>query len=212
MVAFIGLVISILAFVVSAGTAWMTLFRRGQISMTRPTVIYFGPDGSRYGMNPEHQKVFLRTLLYSTGKRGQIVENMFIRLQRGETRQNFNVWVYGDDNLRRGSGLFVPEEGVATNHHFLPPPDLGAFKFTAGHYTVEIFVTVAGATQAQHLFRVDLDVTQEEATAIDEGNLGHYFNWGRDSGRYQHKITPPPSSPQELLSALTKAAVSSPSS
>jgi hypothetical protein len=99
MIASIGLAISVLALAMSAATAWMTLFRRGQISMTQPTVIYFGPDGSRYSLEPKHQKVFFRTLLYSTGKRGQIVENMFIRLQRGETRQNFNIWVYGDDDL-----------------------------------------------------------------------------------------------------------------
>jgi hypothetical protein len=48
---------------------------------------------------------------------------MFVRLHRGETRQNFNVWAYGDKNLNRGSGLFVPETGFPTNHYFLLPPD-----------------------------------------------------------------------------------------
>ena len=95
--AIIGLAISILALAVSAVTAWITLFRRGRILMTQPTVIYFGPDGSRFGIKPRHRKVFFFTLLYSTGKRGQIIENMFVSLRRGETRQNFNVWVYGDD-------------------------------------------------------------------------------------------------------------------
>jgi hypothetical protein len=41
--------------------------------MTRPAVIFFGPDG------PPSQgaevKVFLRTLLYSTAKRAQIIES-----------------------------------------------------------------------------------------------------------------------------------------
>ena len=45
-------------------------------------------------------------MIYSTENKGHIVENMFIRLRRGETRQNFNVWVYGDQELRRGSGIF----------------------------------------------------------------------------------------------------------
>ena len=52
--------IAILALAVSTVTAWMTLFRRGRISMTRPAVIYFGPDGSRYSTEPKHQKVFFR--------------------------------------------------------------------------------------------------------------------------------------------------------
>ena len=114
MIAIVGIVISIFALAVSAATAWITLFRRGRILMTQPTVIYFGADGSRFGLEPRHQKIFFRTLLYSTGKRGHIVENMFITLRRGETRQNFNIWVYGDDELRRGSML--PEIGGIPEH------------------------------------------------------------------------------------------------
>jgi hypothetical protein len=80
--------------------------------MTRPTVIFFGPDG------PPSQgagvKVFLRTLLYSTAKRAQIVENMYVTLRRGESVQTFNIWVYGEPgSLFRGSGLRVPEDGIA---------------------------------------------------------------------------------------------------
>ena len=89
----IGLVISALALAVSVVTAWLTLLRRGRVRMTQPTVIYFGPDGGlRDDSEPPAMKVFLRTLLYSTGKRGQIAENMFVRLQRGESRQNLNIW------------------------------------------------------------------------------------------------------------------------
>lgn len=56
-----SIVISVSALVVSVTTAWLTLFRRGTIRMTQPTLVYFGPDG--LGGGP---KVFLRTLLYST--------------------------------------------------------------------------------------------------------------------------------------------------
>jgi|HubBroStandDraft_4_1064222.scaffolds.fasta_scaffold226960_2 hypothetical protein len=41
----LALVVSFLALAVSALTAWLTLLRKGEIRMTRPTVIYFGPDG-----------------------------------------------------------------------------------------------------------------------------------------------------------------------
>jgi hypothetical protein len=191
MIAFVGLGISVLALTVSAVTAWITLFRRGRIFMTQPTVIYFGPDGSRFGREPKHRKVFFRTLLYSTGKRGHIVENMFVSLRHGETRQNFNIWVYGDDELRRGSGLHVPEGGVATNHHFLPPPDL-EFTFSPGIYTLEVFATIVGSAKAQSLFLADLDVTQEAANSIKEGNSGLYFDWGPDAARYNHHVTSPP--------------------
>lgn len=201
MIAIVGIVISVLALGVSAVTAWMTLLRRGKMLMTQPTVIYFGPDGSRYGMEPKHQKLFFRTLLYSTGKRGHIIENMFISLRRGETRQNFNIWVYGDDVLRRGSGLYIPEGGVATNHHFLPPTNLESFTFSAGHYSLEVFATIVGSAKAQSLFVVHLDVTQEAANSIREGSSGLYFDWGPDAARYDHRVTEPPP-PKVEASAL----------
>jgi len=95
--------------------------------MTQPTLVFFGPDGA--GGDP---KVFLRTLLYSTAKRGQIVENMFVTLRRHESGQTFNIWVYGDGPLARGSGLFVGESGVTCNHHFLLPKDGTDFQWLPG--------------------------------------------------------------------------------
>ena len=64
---------------------------------------------------------------------------MFVRLTRGETIQNFSIFVYGDGKLIRGSGLFVPDTGFATNHHFLLPQDAAEFRFSAGPYTVEVY-------------------------------------------------------------------------
>ena len=202
MTTIVGIALSVLALAVSAVTSWMTLLRRGRIFMTQPTAIYFGPDGSRFGLEPRHQKVFFRTLLYSTGRRGHIVENMFITLRRGEMRQNFNIWVYGDDELRRGSGLFVPEGGIATNHHFLPPPDLESFIFSSGHYVLEVFATIAGSARAQSLFVVHLDITQEAATAIRQDNSGLYFDWGPDARRYNHNVKSPPPSGREAFALL----------
>ena len=66
----ISVVVSTLALTISMVTAWLTLFRRGTVRMTRPTAIYFGADGS-VDSSP---KVYLRTLLYSTAKCGQIGE------------------------------------------------------------------------------------------------------------------------------------------
>jgi hypothetical protein len=96
----LSLSISCLAFVVSALTAWLTFIRRGSLRMTQPTVVYFGPDG---GAEKEaRNKVYLRTLLYSTSRRGQMIESMHVNLQRAETRQNFSVWVYGEGDRSAG--------------------------------------------------------------------------------------------------------------
>lgn len=91
--------------------------------MTRPTVVFFGPDGRRGDGEAPRLKVFLRTLLYSTARRGQTLESMHVNLRRAESTQNFSIWVYGDDRLARGSGLYVGHDGVACNHHFLLPED-----------------------------------------------------------------------------------------
>jgi hypothetical protein len=40
----VSLAISTLSLAVSAVTAWLTLFRRGTVKMTQPTVIFFGPE------------------------------------------------------------------------------------------------------------------------------------------------------------------------
>src|SRR5437867_2204167 len=115
MTGWFSVIVSVLALAVSVSTAWLTFLRTGRLRMTQPTVIFFGPDG---GVRPGQKrlKVFVRTLLYSTARRGQTIESLHANLQRGESRQNFSVWVYGPPNdLARGSGLFVPMEGIASN-------------------------------------------------------------------------------------------------
>ncbi len=148
----ISIVVSILAFAISLVTAWLTLFRRGTIRMTQPTTIYFGADASP-SLSP---KIYLRTLLYSTAKRGQIIESMFVKLRRGESVQTFNIWVYGEDCLARGSGLYVGEDGVTCNHHFLLPADGTTFQFLPGEYKVEVYVSLVGARQPRLLYVTSL--------------------------------------------------------
>src|SRR3546814_13686885 len=77
-------------------------------------------------------------IMDATSKRGCVIERMYVRLKRGETTQNFNIWVYGEKQLSRGSGLFVPESGTAYNNHFLLPADGTNFQFLPGTYSVEV--------------------------------------------------------------------------
>jgi hypothetical protein len=180
---FVSVAISGLALVVSTATAWLTLLRKGTVRMTQPTVIYFGPDGGAEKEDVE-RKVFLRTLLYSTSKRGQIVESMFVRLRRGESVQTLNIWAYGDDRLARGSGLYVGSEGLACNHHFLPPADAGRFEFLPGDYVVQVFASLVGKRQPLRLAEAHLHLTEQQANALRSDDSGVYFDWGPDSQRY----------------------------
>lgn len=94
------IIVSCLALAVSIITAWLTLFRRGNLHMSRPVLI-----GFLYDLPQEEPKIFFRALLYATGKRGHIIESMYICVRRGESAQNFNFWMYGEtQKLMIGSG------------------------------------------------------------------------------------------------------------
>lgn len=201
----VALAVSALALAVSAVTAWLTLFRKGSVRMTQPTVIYFGPDKALPGDRNASPKVYLRMLLFATSKRGRIVESMHVALARSETHQNFNVWVHGGDGgLVRGSGLFVGESGVATDHHFLTPDDANHFKFIAGRYRLTVFAKMLGAKRPIAVFEQHLQLTPELATQLEQPRAGLYFDWGPDSMNYLPHIShrPPLPIPEALLAAL----------
>jgi hypothetical protein len=183
----ISLIVSVLALATSGATAWLTLFRRGTIRMTQPTVIYFGPDSSEEPGAPS--KVFLRTLLYSTAKRGQIVESMFVKVRRAESAQTFNIWVYGEDSLARGSGLYVGENGIVCNHHFLLPEDGNRFDFLPGEYKVDVYASrVASARPILLLSVTGLVLSDQAALQLQDKESGVYFDWGPDSQRYHPNV------------------------
>lgn len=188
MSSWIAIAISSLAFLVSAVTVWLTLFKQGKLRMTQPTVIFFGPDGSSRESTDAHLKVFLRTLLYSTSRQGQIVESMHVEVQRSESKQNFSVWVYGDTNLARGSGLFVGMEGVACNHHFLLPKDGADFKLLEGRYLVRVFAKIVRDREPRQLAQVALSISETQAQQLALPDAGIYFDWGPDQQEYHAHI------------------------
>jgi hypothetical protein len=200
----LSITVSVLALAVSSLTAWLTLFRRGTIKMTQPTVIFFGPDTPRLHNEPPLPKIFLRTLLFSTAKRGRVIESMHVALSRNETHQNFNIWVYGDDKLVRGSGLFVGETGIAANHHFLAPRDESAFHFAEGRYRLEVFVHLLGDRDKRRLFSQTLEISREIGIALKEPGAGLYFDWGPDSSRYLPHVEqrPPSPDPEKFLELM----------
>ncbi len=184
-IAAFSLVVAVLSLGVSAATAWLSLFRRGTVRMTQPTVIFLGPDTPRSPEEPTLPKVYLRTLLVSTSRRGRVIESMHVALSRNETHQNFNIWVYGErDQLMRGSGLFVGENGIAANHHFLMPRDSSSFQFTEGQYRLDVVAHLLGDRKPTVLFSQELTITRDLAAALAIVGTGLYFDWGPDSGRY----------------------------
>jgi hypothetical protein len=183
----ISILVSVLALTISFLTAWFSLFYRGTIKMTQPTTIFFGPDGSS---GPP--KIFLRTLLFSTAKKGQIVENMYVELQQDGNRRNFNIWVYDEkDHLARGSGLFVSMEGIVCNHHFLLPKNSAAFEFLPGESILTVFASLLGKRHPILLFTQKLDLTFEFASEVNNKS-GVYFDWEPDSKIYRSHLDKKP--------------------
>ncbi len=202
----VSLGISIIALAVSAVTAWLTFLRKGKLRMTQPTVVYLGPDGPRHdGRN----KVYMRTLLYSTAKRGHVLESLYVTVQRAESKQNFSIWVYGDkDTLKRGSGLFVPDQGVVFDHHFLMPEDGANFGFTAGTYRVTVFARLVGMERTLQLMTVNLVISDAHASALGRPNTGLNFDWGPDLRAYHPHIDARPArdiSLEQVITAVAKA-------
>lgn len=204
--------ISTLALLISAATAWLTLLRRGTVKMTQPAVIFFGPDGKRNSRDEHLPKIYLRTLLYSTSKRGRVIESMHATLSRNESRQTFNIWVHGNKDLVRGSGLFVSDTGVAENHHFLTPKDGSHFEFKEGCYGLEVYAKLVGDSKSLRLWTQKLVVNAVEATKLGQERCGMYFDWGPASGQYLSHVeaSPPDVAPEELVRMLASSFCSSP--
>jgi len=83
--------ISSISLVISVLT-WLALVRRGKVRMTRPNIIVFAYEDSK-------PKIFLRCLLFSTARRGNIIENMSVIFSQSNQRRLFSSWGYGSSEL-----------------------------------------------------------------------------------------------------------------
>jgi hypothetical protein len=147
--------------------------------MTRPTLIYLGPDGA--GGPP---KVLVSALLYATAARGVVLESMHVVLHRSGRRQPFTRWGYGDFENPASRGLYVDRAGVATNHHFLLPGAQRDYVFRAGGYILETFATTVGSRSTMKLSRVEFSIPNELAEPMAVSNSAILFSWNPDSRSY----------------------------
>jgi hypothetical protein len=172
--------IAVLSLVVSGVTAWLTLFLRGQVRMTRPTIVAFAFEGPT-------PKVFLRFLLHSTAQRGNVIESMYVVMVQDGKRLLFSFWGYGDSqgSLVRGSGLFVSREGIGINHHFVRPKGEAVTPIEPGTCIVNIYASVLGQQKDELLQSVQLDIGDKEAAAINNPKAGLIYDWNPDAKQYR---------------------------
>ena len=177
----VALLISALALATSIVTLWLTL-RRGAIRMTRPSQVHFA-------LLPEPQ-ILIRTLLFCTAKRGRVIESMHVTLQNDETRQNFNIWVSGEEKLSRASGLYVGENGVVFSHYFLVPRDQKSFSFAEGTYKLEVFAKLVDENRSRSLWSHDFEINHVQGLALEKIPSGIYFDWGQEANKYLSHVAP----------------------
>ena len=180
-------ILSLVALGVSSATAWFSIFHRGSVQMTHPSFIALLKGD---GPNPNLPKIFLRTLLYTTGKRGQALEHMFIKIHQGGRSQTFPFWGSGETTqLTIGSGIFIGPDGHAANHHFLLPEDCESFEFTPGALAIEIYGSVARNWTPRLLCKLDLFVPEDQVNAFNENpHNAVFFTWNPDEEKYHSRI------------------------
>jgi hypothetical protein len=179
----VSVVVSIIALVISILTVWLTQWRRGNLRMTRPVMV-----GFLYELPIDEPKIFIRSLLFATGKRGHIVEAMFLKVRRGETSQTFDFWMYGEmQSPIVGSGLRVTEDGVASNHHFLPPKGSG-FYFEAGQYLIDVYARIMLRSALVLLHTIKVTLTEDQALALTDKKSWVHFTCGAVSEEYRANV------------------------
>lgn len=179
-------IVSVLALAISIFTAWFTIFRRGSVRGTHPSFIALRYDF--VGKELPQAKIFLRTLLFSTGKRGWVVESLFLRVSEGTRCEEFSFWGYGDKDLVRGSGIFVPESGVVTNHHFNPLQTESLFRFSHGKYKLELVAKLVGRKRLISLWTdvVEIPIGAFDTTIARETAV--FFSWSAEQMHYVSSI------------------------
>ena len=161
--------------------------------MTLPTFVSFSYDVTKRTQPTVEPKVFLRTLFYGAGRRGLVLDNVYVTLTHDATTDTFSVWGHGDKNesLVRGSGLFVGEEGVASNHHFTLL-DAPAFRFKAGQYKLEVFASTVG-TRSNRICSATLTVDDEDGAALvkEAPDIAYWFHREPNSVQYRGSLERP---------------------
>jgi hypothetical protein len=139
------------------------------------------------GQNGAPSKSLRASLLYSTGKRGHVIENLFLRVSEGGRRAEFSFWGYGEtDHLVIGGGLSIPEAGVSTNHHHFNPVNSDElFLFSGGDYTLQLLAKLVGRKRLSSLWTVTVTVPEgifsnNRIAQRDEVS----FNWSPEQNKF----------------------------
>lgn len=168
------------SFVISMVALYLTYFHKGSLKLTRPTALFFTRDGIEGQF-----KIVITALLYSTAKRGQVVESMFIKLIRDGSTTTFGEWIYWEGSKVHLGGVKVGEEGRSLFDHFILSDDDKNFNFTSGKYLLEIYASQVGNKRPIRLFQTEFVLDAETSETIKPQGRGFALLWNSDNQSYR---------------------------
>jgi hypothetical protein len=171
-------ILSGMAVIISFTVLWLTHLRRGMVKMTQPSLVAFVFDNNS-------PKICLQTLLFSTSYKGNVIENMWIKLQNNKQCHCFTLWAYRGKGAEiiKGSGLFISRDGIPTMHYFL----LNAFKggdiFMEGNIRLQVYCDIINHKSKVLLGEVDLSFNKEHIPML-QNSSGILFDWDPTAKKY----------------------------
>lgn len=181
----ITILISVASLLLSGYAIWVAQFDHGRLKMTQPTLLCMKREFP--GARP---KIFLRTCLFTTGTKGRVIENMFLKVRQGQRTYRFDFWGHTESHkLTLGSGLFVGSTGVASDHHFNPRENSADdFLFINGEYRIEVFATVVGR-KSEKLLGLTFTVNSlQAAELIQIPTRELYLLWNTETRNYDGHV------------------------
>jgi hypothetical protein len=163
--------ISIFALIISLFSIYLTFFNRGHIQMTLPSMIAFGYDLEPNGIRP---KIIMRSHIFSTGERGQVIEAIWAELHYKEKVEIFPFWgLNSDDKLVLGGGEWIGKTGKTAWHNFSTD---SKFRFMPEiFYTLQIFARIHGHHQPQILWSTQISIPNNCAIKHCDGSEQIWF-------------------------------------
>lgn len=147
-------------------------------------MVAFAQDGER-AWSDRGQKIVIRSLLFCTARKGLIVESMHAVLNHEKKSTIFAFWAHADvAEVRRGGGLFVGFEGVASYHHFCLLSGSQNHVYDAGPQSLEIYATILGEDRARKLAECELVLEPPAIQVLVQKCGSVMFNWSPDERRY----------------------------
>jgi hypothetical protein len=179
----VSLLIAIAALALSGWTFWLTQLHIGKLQLTRPTILFFGWDLQD---DEDVPKIMLRSALFSTSNRGQILENLYLVISHAGKHYEFPFWGYdGGEGMVRGSGLYVGQEGHIAYHHFNPLESYEDFKFGIGDYSIKIMGKTYGSPNEMELGSYNLNLKNgPETDYLKNHDGGVLWSWSPTKSEY----------------------------